>query len=135
MSLFDTDMVNSRFGGRRYFWVSQLDVVASYVGAHGKELTKVQIAAQGTVAGAAGTGITENPGTRGTASRVLIWDPTRGGMRNPHLHYAGEIYILNESQWADFSKSAMSALSAKLGGAQKVTFENVMQISEATVGM
>jgi hypothetical protein len=56
-------------------------------------------------------------------------------MRMPHLHYAGEIYILNESQWADFSKSAVAALGEKLGRAQKVAFENVMQLSEGMAGM
>jgi hypothetical protein len=126
MSLIDTDMLNLINGGRWYFWTAQLETVARYVEAHGKELTKIRIAAQGPVASAADTG--------GTA-RVLIWDPTRGGMRMPHLHYGGEIYALTETQWADFSKNAMSALAKKLGEAQKITFENVMQLSEVTARM
>lgn len=124
----DYEMLVLKNGGRWDFWVSQLAVVGRYVDAHAKELTKVQVAHQSPIAVAAETG------TR-AAGRPIIWDPTRGGMRMPHLHYAGEIFILNEGQWAEFSKSAVSALTEKMGKAQKVTFESVMELSEAMAGI
>lgn len=130
MSAPDYEVLILKNGGRWDFWMSQVAVVGRYVDAHAKELTRAHMAVQGPVAQAA-----EPAARAATAARAVIWDPTRGGMRMPHLHYAGEIYILNENQWADFSKSAMSALAEKLGKAQRVTFENVMQVSEAMAGM
>lgn len=130
MSFSEYDVLFLKIGGRFDFWMSQLAVVGRYVDAHAGELTKVQVAAQGPVAFAAESRI-----STAASGRVMIWDPTRGGMRMPHLHYAGEIYLLNESQWADFSKGALSALGEKLGKAQKVSFENVMHMSEGMAGM
>jgi hypothetical protein len=121
MSYFDHDMLILKNGGRRDFWVSHLEIIERFVKAAGNELTHIQVAAQSRV----------EIGTPAAGAKTILWDPTRGGMRMPHLHYAGEIYLLNEVQWANFSKSAMKALSEKLGKAQKVTFEDVMQVSEA----
>jgi len=126
----DYDMLHLKNGGGRDFWVSQAEVVGRYVEANAKVLTRVVVAGQSPVVFAGASGV-----STAAAGRAMIWDPTRGGMRMPHLHYAGEIYILNESQWADFSKSAVAALGEKLGRAQKVTFENVMQLSEGMAGM
>jgi hypothetical protein len=124
----DYEMLVLKNGGRWDFWVSQVATIGRYVDAHAKELTKVQGALHSTAAAA------PEAATR-ASSRTIMWDPTRGGMRMPHLHYAGEIFILNEGQWAEFSKSAVSALAEKMGKAQKVTFESVMQVSDAIAGM
>jgi hypothetical protein len=122
MSYFDHDMLILKNGGRRDFWVSQLEIIERFVKTAGNELTRIQVAAESRVELGAKT--------PAVAAKTILWDPTRGGMRMPHLHYAGEIYLLNEGQWASFSKSAMKALTEKLGKAQKVTFEDVMQVSE-----
>jgi len=129
MSFSDYDVLILKNGGRLDFWVSQVDVIERFIKAAGNELTQIRVAAQSPVKLEAKA---EAPATVG---KVILWDPTRGGMRMPHLHYAGEIYILNESQWATFSKSAMKALADKLGKVQKVSFENVMQVSETLAQM
>ncbi len=127
----DAEMLVLKNGGRWDFWVSHLPAISKYVEAHAKELTKVQVASQARLAVAAEAG----GGAARVTSRQVMWDPTRGGMRMPHLHYAGEIFLLNESQWADFSKSAVAALADKMTKAQKVSFETVMQISDAVAGI
>jgi hypothetical protein len=121
----DYDVLILKYGGRWNFWLSHAATVERYMKAHAAELTKVQFAHQAPVVA------TE---MRTTVAPV-IWDPTRGGMRMPHLHYAGEVFMLNEGQWAEFSKSAVSALAEKMAKAKTVTFESVMQISEAMGGM
>jgi hypothetical protein len=130
MNLSDYDVLTLKSGGRRDFWVSQVDMIERYIKTAGNELIRIHVAAQSPVGLEAKTGA-----PAAAAGKAIIWDPTRGGMRMPHLHYAGEIYILNESQWATFSKSAMKALTDNLGKVQKVTFENVMQVSEALAQM
>jgi hypothetical protein len=123
MKHIDDDMLILKNGGRWDFWVAQVEIIERFVKATRSELTQIKIAAQSPV----------ELGTKAPAAagKAILWDPTRGGMRMPHLHYAGEIFLLNEAQWASFSKSAIKALTEKLGKAQKVGFEDVMQVSEA----
>jgi hypothetical protein len=48
---------------------------------------------------------------------MSIWEEYHGiygGIRVPHLHFRGEIYMLNNDQWNDFSKGMVEKLSAKL---------------------
>lgn len=130
MSVSDNDLLHLKWGGRWDFWLSELPVVARFIDAHARELTKVRVAGQAPVAVAA-----ESELSPAETRRALIWDPTRGGMRMPHLHYSGEIYMLNDHQWADFSKGALSALVQRLGKAQAVPFEKVMELSESMSGM
>ncbi len=127
--MFDLDVLELKNGGRRDFWISQVALVERFFQNHAKELTKVQVAAQPRALGA-------EAGVAAQASaRALIWDPTRGGMRMPHLHYAGEIYVMNEAQWAELGKSAVSALAERMSKAQHVGFESVMQLSDAVAGI
>ncbi|HET9555212.1 MAG TPA: hypothetical protein VFP50_19765 [Anaeromyxobacteraceae bacterium] len=130
--MFDWHELQLKNGGRRDFWISQVALVERFLQTHAKELTKVQVTAQPHVA-AAEVGM---PGVPAQATmRTLTWDPTRGGMRMPHLHYAGEIYIMNEAQWAELGKSAVTALAEKMTKAQHVGFESVMQLSDVVAGL
>ena len=67
--------------------------------------------------------------------KVIRWDPTRGGMITPHLHYGGEMYMLSDARWAAFSKDAMRAVADKLGKVQRVTFDQVMDLSDTVTQM
>jgi hypothetical protein len=121
MSYYDSDMLYLKCGGRWEFWVNQINVIEQFMkSAAGKELTQVNVATHSAV----------KQEMKAASGKAILWDPTRGGMRMPHLHYAGEIFLLNEKQWEDFSKLAMQALTEKMGKMQKVTFEKVMQIAE-----
>jgi hypothetical protein len=130
MNVSDYDVLILKNGGRWDFWTSHVDVVRQFVDKRGQELMKVQLVGQPPAARAT------EPMERGAkAAHVLMWDPTRGGMRMPHLHYAGEILLLNQSQWAEFSAGAVAAVTARMTQAKQVTFESLMQLSEATVGL
>jgi hypothetical protein len=130
MSTLDYDVLILKNGGRRDFWVSQVSIIERFVKANLNQLVRIQVADQSPVGLEVKAAVPS-----AAAKKAIIWDPTRGGMRMPHLHYAGEIYILNESQWAAFSKAAMKALSEKLAKVQKVTFEDVLQVSETLTQM
>ncbi len=126
MSFSDYDVLVLKNGGRWDFWVSQVEIIERYIKGAINELIQIRTVAQGPIA----------PEVKPTgAAKTILWDPTRGGMRMPHLHYAGEIYILNETQWTNFSKIAMKSLTDKLAKVQKVGFEDVMQVTEVMAGM
>ncbi|WP_152643307.1 hypothetical protein [Anaeromyxobacter sp. PSR-1] len=122
-------MLELKNGGRRDFWISHVALVERFVQTHLKELTKVQTDPQQRTIGAE-TGV-----AAGAAARVLMWDPTRGGMRTPHLHYGGELYVMSEPQWAELSKAAVSAMTERMTKAQRVGFDTVMQLSDVVAGM
>ncbi len=64
-------------------------------------------------------------------SRQILGPDIRGGMRLAHLHYKDDIFILNEEQWRAFSKSVITAFSTKLSKASAVSFDQLLDLSEA----
>jgi hypothetical protein len=59
----------------------------------------------------------------------LYWWMKYGGMLVPHLHWNGNVYILNEKQWGSFSKSLVKDFQKKLAGANSISFQNALDIS------
>jgi hypothetical protein len=57
--------------------------------------------------------------------------PFPGGWPYPHLHFNGEIFKLNEKQWADFSARIVKDLQTRLSKLNTIRFEQVMQITDA----
>lgn len=68
---------------------------------------------------------------KGKAALRIKPRPFPGGIRIPHLHFKGDIYLLNEKQWAEFSGKVVKDFQAKLSKANTVSFEQVIEISEA----
>jgi len=67
---------------------------------------------------------------------IRIWPrPIPGGIRIPHLHFRGDVYLLNESQWKEFSGKVVKEFQTKLARVNTVSFEQVMEISEAVDGL
>ncbi len=59
------------------------------------------------------------------------WWLKYGGIKVPHLHYNGEIYLLNKKQWTEFSGEIIKDFSKKLSEAKTVNFGQLMGLSEA----
>ncbi|MDJ0694907.1 hypothetical protein [Mastigocoleus sp. MO_188.B34] len=57
--------------------------------------------------------------------------PFPGGLKIAHVHYGGQLFLLNQEQWAEFSGRVISDLQAKLDNAQVVTFDSMLDVSEA----
>jgi hypothetical protein len=55
----------------------------------------------------------------------------RGGRRTPHLHYKGELFLLDAKQWQTFSGPVMKEFSKQLAAANTVGFENFMEIGDS----
>ncbi len=68
--------------------------------------------------------------------KAYMYDPDiRGGIRLAHLHAKGNIYLVDEKQWKDFSGRVMRDFRARLESAQSVNFEQLMDLSEAVEGV
>ena len=61
----------------------------------------------------------------------LRWPGFPGGIRIPHLHFRGEIFLLKEELWQKFSAGLVKDLQGRLAKAKSVNFEQAMEISEA----
>ena len=52
-----------------------------------------------------------------------------GGIRVPHLHYAGEAYLLDEKQWQTFSSTVMEDITKKLSAARSISFDHFVNVA------
>ena len=59
----------------------------------------------------------------------------RGGLRVPHIHYKNEIYLLDKKQWQEFCKPLLKEFQEKLSKASSVSFQQLLEISEALEGL
>ena len=55
----------------------------------------------------------------------------RGGRRTPHLHYRGDLYILDAKQWQSFSGPLLKEFGNHLAAAHTIGFENFIEIGES----
>ena len=51
-----------------------------------------------------------------------------GGMKLAHVHLNGQIYLLKDEQWREFSKRILADIQNKLKDAKGVSFENTLDI-------
>jgi len=61
--------------------------------------------------------------------------PFPGGMRIPHFHLRDDIFLLDDRQWDVVSKALLDTFQQKLAGMQRVSFDQVMDISETMHGL
>jgi hypothetical protein len=65
-------------------------------------------------------------------ARAIMNLEIRGGLKVPHLHFHDKIYLLNEEQWAKFSKEIIADCKSKLEKVKTVSFETGMMLSAVT---
>lgn len=61
----------------------------------------------------------------------LKYEGIDGGMRGPHLHVGGEVYMLDARTWGVFTERMVATFAQKLQSAQAVSFEQFMEVSSA----
>jgi hypothetical protein len=85
---------------------------------------------------------TELPGTRvminpqplppkAYLSNAADWWFKWGGMKIPHFHFDGDVYLLNEEQWQTFSSGVLKDFSKKLTNAKNISFSQLADIADA----
>lgn len=109
------------YGMPANFWTIQANAVERFIKAN-----KIQPVAQETLQMRS---IADVPGMAREIADVPWWWKY-GGMRVSHLHYAGELYLLNREQWKAFSGEIVKDFSAKLAEANSINFGQLMEISD-----
>lgn len=54
-----------------------------------------------------------------------------GGIRLPHVHFKGDMYLLSDEQWKEFSGKLVKEFQAKLSRARVLNIESLMDLSAA----
>lgn len=57
--------------------------------------------------------------------------PFPGGWRFAHLHFDGDIYLLNEEQWSRFAKARIAEFTQQLENTSTISFQHFMEVGEA----
>ena len=129
LSTFDMEMLHLKNGGRWEIWLAFNEFTAAFIKT--QHLTRV-VTSEHPAAMEVAAGAEVAPRMKTATRPPIVWDGGKfGGMRTPHLHHAGDLYMLTEKQWVDFSGQILGKLKEKLDGAQKVTFDQLMVISDA----
>jgi hypothetical protein len=68
------------------------------------------------------------------AAPPASFTPFRGTPGIPvfHLHYKGEIYLLDKAQWGEFSKMIIADSKANIENAKELSFEEGMLVGNMT---
>ncbi len=109
-------------GGKIAFWAKNAKVVNKYITAHKlEEITNHHLS----------TGRVLKEANLSKKTPELRKELKNGGMRVPHLHYDGKIFLLDELQWKDFSKTIINDFRLKLEKANSINYEQLMELSGA----
>ncbi len=57
--------------------------------------------------------------------------PFPGGMRSPHLHMDGDVFLLNQDQWKGFCETVIKDYGERLRNVRTVGFEEMMDLAAA----
>lgn len=64
-----------------------------------------------------------------------VWWWKNGGLKIAHVHYAGEVYVLDRAQWDQFSSMVLKDFAKKLSAAKTVSFNEFTDVAEAVTGL
>ncbi|WP_076791007.1 hypothetical protein [Chlorobium sp. KB01] len=68
-------------------------------------------------------GVLKPVGAKITIDKIKHWP---GGLKNPHLHYKGDLYVLNDAQWKKFTTPLLEELSTKLTTGPSISFDGLV---------
>jgi len=110
-----------KYGGRLDLWLKNIEAIADLT-------TKLKLK---PVAREHLTNMVSTGAEMERSARALQAPDIRGGIRMPHLHFKGEIFLLNEDQWKIFAGQTLKNFQERLGSAKVVTFDGMAELSEA----
>jgi len=73
----------------------------------------------------------EIAGKKDSEETNLDWQFKYGGMKVPHLHINGEIYLMDKKEWNEFSSKIIKEFSKKLAETKSVNFRQFTELSDA----
>lgn len=119
------EILRGKYGGRRDFWYAAIDLVGNFIKENSLKHESSRLPLRASVANAS------SPELRSAEISQLWPGHLAGGIRVPHLHYSGELYLLNDAQWGKFTKTVLTNVTEKLQKAQKVGFDQLMDVADS----
>ena len=111
------------YGGKRPFFVRYADLVADVI--NDFKLNPIKE-------------YTHSPAIKATSAeasdreKMIYYDPDIwGGKRFAHLHYRGEVYMLNREQWQSFTARVKDNLIDRLHTANNISVEQLLDLNDA----
>ena len=122
----------SKYGGRFDYWIKYVEVVAQFV-----EKYKIPPVEREHLLMDDPVPLISPKEMKELADipKIRPYPPFPGGLRIPHLHLRGDIYLLTDKQWKEFSGMAVKNLQEKLGTVGTVGFDQLMELSETMGGL
>ena len=112
------------YGGKRPFFVRYSDVIGDVISDFKLEPLKEEVLMP--------TKRLAAPPSNVAAEAMIYIDPDiYGGKRFAHLHYRGEIYMLNKEQWQTFTGRIKNDLIERLHTANMISVEQLQDINDA----
>jgi hypothetical protein len=65
------------------------------------------------------------------AAMILLPKDFPGGIKSPHVHYNGDIYLLKKEDWKAFSGKIIEEFRTKLANAKSINYDQLMRLSDA----
>ena len=112
------------FGGKRPFYVKYADMIADVIKDFKLQPIEMQFRSP--------TVKTSDVHSSPDLEAVAYIDPDiYGGKRFAHLHYRGEIYMLNREQWQSFTARVKDDLIDRLRTANTISVEQLLDLNDA----
>lgn len=65
-----------------------------------------------------------------SATMTLLPKDFPGGIKSPHVHYNGDIYLLKKEDWKVFSGKIIEDFRTKLASAKSINYDQLMKLSD-----
>jgi hypothetical protein len=112
------------YGGPRDIWIKHVDVVQKLITE--QKLKPVDPTHYIPDLPSNATSLAEEG-----AAKAFRRIPFPGGIRLPHVHFKGDMYLLSGEQWKDFSGKLVKEFQSKLSKAHVLSFDSLMELSAA----
>jgi len=126
----DFEELNLKNGGRWLFWLTNAQSVTEFI----RQFSLTAVKAEMLEPALRPSGIAAPQAQlQARVTTTAIWDRggRYGGIRVPHFHSAGDIYLLNDQQWSAFSEKVLAGVRDKLSQTHKVGYDELMGVADA----
>ncbi len=125
-----------RYGRPAELWLSHSHLAANLIKKHRlKALTPDEfpfLPLADQLGGAVFAGRPES-GKRAMAIRWPL--PFPGGIRIPHLHFKGDVYLVKAEQWREFSQAVVGDVQERLADTKGLGFDETLQLGQAAASL
>ncbi len=126
------EMLKSKYGGHLDHWVINHKRILKFV-----EHNKIRPIEREHFVFDDPVPVVPMAGTKESIEAVPIrpFPPFPGGLKCAHLHCRGDVFLLTDVQWREFSGAVIKDFQTKLDAVETVGFDQLMELSKAIGGL